>query len=53
MSAGDITAPAGFDGEFKMIAFVRGVMQRSIASAVMRKFSASLVSRNTGLPPAY
>jgi hypothetical protein len=37
--------PAGFDGEFRIIALVRGVMAFSIASAVIRKLSASLVSR--------
>ncbi len=36
-SCGDITAPDGFDGEFKMIILVRGVTRRSIISAVTRK----------------
>ena len=36
-----------------MMALVRGVMARSMASAVMRKLSASLVSRKITFPPAY
>ena len=36
-----------------MIAFVFGVIARSIASAVTRKSSASLASTNTHFPPAY
>ena len=49
----ETTEPAGLDGELRMMALVRGVMAFSMASAVMRKLSASLVSRKTTLPPAY
>ena len=43
-SAGETTAPDGFDGEFRMIAFVFGVIAASIIFAVMRKFSLSWLS---------
>ncbi len=52
-SSAETIDPAGFEGELRMMALVLGVTRRSIASAVMRKFSASFVSRKTTLPPAY
>ena len=52
-SVGDTTEPAGFEGELRMIALVRGVIAFSMASAVIRKFCASSVSRKITLPPAY
>ena len=48
-----ITDPEGLEGVLRKMALVFGVMAASIASAVTRKFSASLVSRKTGTPPAY
>jgi len=36
-----------------MMAFVFGVIAASIIFAVMRKFSSSLLSTRTTLPPAY
>ena len=52
-SSAETTEPAGFEGELRMMALVLGVTAFSMASAVMRKFSASWVSRKTTLPPAY
>ena len=52
MSSGDITAPDGFDGEFRMINFVRGVTRRETISAVTRKPAASSLCSITQLPPA-
>ena len=52
-SSGATTAPDGFDGVFRMIALVFGVIAASIIFAVMRKFSSSLLSTRTALPPAY
>ena len=51
-SFGDITAPEGFDGEFRMIILVRGVTRRSIISAVTRKPWLSSACSSTQFPPA-
>ena len=37
-SSGDITAPEGFEGEFRMMSLVRGLINRSIIAAVTRSF---------------
>ena len=42
-SPGETTEPAGLEGVFRMMTLVRGVIARSIASAVTRKFAASSV----------
>ena len=52
MSSGFITAPEGFEGEFKMISFVFGVISRSTICAVTRKPCDSSASSSTQLPPA-
>ena len=52
MSSGFITAPDGFEGEFRMISFVRGVTAFATISAVSAKFRDSSVSTSTGFPPA-
>ncbi len=51
-SSAPITAPEGFDGVFRMIALVLSVIAASTLCTVTRKFCASSVSRNTGVPPA-
>src|SRR5580698_1729943 len=50
--APETAAPEGFDGVFRMIALVFGVIAASIIFAVTRKFSASDVCTNTAVPPA-
>ena len=47
-----ITAPVGLQGEFRMMAFVLGVMHFSTSAAVMLKPFSSWAGTGTALAPA-
>ena len=52
MSSALMTAPEGFDGELRMITFVRGVINCATISAVTRNPCDSSDSSSTQFPPA-
>ena len=52
MSSLSITAPVGFDGEFKIIAFVLSVIFSWTSSAFNLNSFSILQSTDTGVPPA-
>ena len=52
MSSGLITTPDGFEGEFKMISLVLGVIARSTMSALTLKLLSSSVCNRMQFAPA-